>query len=102
MKGDLIQQLSDPETKATLKEADVIMGVDVRNPDNSSIFYGKATLERISKGSGGRTLGVARVPVDFETDDLEALAAFCVHEKGSCCYVGQGDSGEPTINPEFN
>ncbi len=84
--GTLRNRIFRPDVRQAISDAGVVVGVDVRDPENRSLFFGKATLERIVKSGNGKLMSVARIPVDYETDDLEVLAAACLVLKGSCCY----------------
>jgi hypothetical protein len=73
-------------TRGDIERADVIIGVDMAN-DNKTLFYGRSMLKLIAEGYEGPqgvSLTVLRVPVDFNTDDPEWLAAACEAFKGGC------------------
>jgi hypothetical protein len=82
-----------------VREADVIFGVHPDDPDNRSLFYGESTLKRIARTGNAREVRVAELPVDFDTEDLECLAAAVTVAKGSCCYRGRGEDGDPLARP---
>jgi hypothetical protein len=102
--GRLIKWLLDPEAQGSIARAGLILGVNVRDPEQKSLFFGRATLKRIKRSGKEREMHVLEVPVDFETNDLEALVAACVAIKGSCCYRAYGAHGDEPhrINPSFN
>jgi hypothetical protein len=95
--------LSDPANRSQFLAAGVIFGVNEKS-GTESLFFGKATLERIIRTGHGKMLGVMRVPLDFDTDEPEALGAACKVLKGSCCYKGQGDNPDDPddIEPGHN
>jgi hypothetical protein len=88
--GELSDKLRnwDIEFKQAIQAADVIWGVDVHDEERRSLFYGKETMELIIASNTAAPVKVLRVPVDFDTDDLDTLAAACNVWKGSCCYHG--------------
>ena len=79
----------DPEeARQAVREADVVIGVNTSgngSPTDELVFYGRSLLQLIAGGYEGPTglpLNVLRVPIDFENDDVEVLAALCLVEKG--------------------
>jgi hypothetical protein len=77
--GNLIKELTaDPEARESIASADVIVGINIRDPGHKSLFYGRATLQRIARSDKEPEITVLEVPVDFETDDVEALGAACL------------------------
>jgi hypothetical protein len=99
--GQLMISLADPDFRQAIRDAGIVFGVDVLDESNRSLFYGKATLERIARTGKGKGMLVVNVPIDFASDDVEALCAACLTLKGSCCYNGDDDEPE-MINPDFN
>lgn len=95
------------ENRADFAAAGLVWGVDIDDPENRALFYGKVTLDRIDAGAvvDDRRLAPVEVPIDFgeASGDLEFLFAACRQWKGSCCYKGRGEEDDPDdINPEFN
>jgi hypothetical protein len=86
--------LSHPEHMDGFLKAGVVFGVDYRDSSNESLFFGRDTLQRIIATGNAKRVLVVRVAIDFESDDLEALAAVCLVAKGSHCYV---DADEPSV-----
>lgn len=95
--GSLRKRIFNPDFRRKISRAGVVWGVDVRDPENRSLFFGKPTLERIVKTGKAELVTVVGIPVDYETDDLEVLAAACLTLKGSCCY-GESDMIDPGLN----
>lgn len=96
-RGQLWPRLADPKLREQIKAATVVIGVDTRGTGKYSLFFGQVSLERHAKVGKDLKAEIVTVPVDFTTDDVEVLYAFCVTQKGSCCYNrGRG------INPTFN
>lgn len=96
-RGRLLARLADPTLRGQIKAASVVIGSDARGTGRFSIFFGLATLERHREAGRDLKASVVTVPVDFATDDVEVLYAFCVTQKGSCCY----NRGQH-INPNSN
>jgi hypothetical protein len=96
----------EPEYRVGLEVADIVFGVDIRDPRHKALFYGRVLLERIVKTNEEREAIVIEVPIDFDadSDDVESLAAFCFRVKGSCCYRAHGEPRDTPdrINPSFN
>jgi hypothetical protein len=95
-------RLGDPDYRQRLATAAVVLGVDVRDRSHVALFYGRSLLKRIMKADepdgGDEEVEIFKAPIDFATDDVEALAAACNVLKGSCCY----DPDNPLVNPDFN
>src|SRR4051812_24953988 len=96
-RGQLWTLLADPALREQIAAADVVVGADALRTGKFSVFFGVATMERRVKTGKGLKARIVTVPVDFATDDVEVLSAFCVTQKGSCCYNRRQD-----INPGFN
>ena len=58
----------DPELRENLKKADVILAVDIHNPENSALFYGERALERIRRTGQEEELFYCQVPIDFSRE----------------------------------
>jgi hypothetical protein len=98
--GELASRLLDPDFKDSIVQADIVVGVDVKDPEHKALFYGRRTLERIAAGDESREKRGLTVPIDFDTCDVEALVYACKKWKGSSCY-NHGHQ-PPYIAPEFN
>lgn len=73
-------------SREQIERADIILGVNKVN-GNETVFYGASMLKLIAggdEGPKGHPLNVLRVPLDFDSDDPERLAAACLALKGSC------------------
>src|SRR4051812_25648854 len=57
-RGLLSEEIAMRQVRETIRGADVIFGVDVRNLQNVSLFYGQTTLERIVKSGNSKGLNV--------------------------------------------
>src|SRR3954452_847065 len=87
--GAMCRLINDPGFVEELKAAEVVLGMDVKDRGNEGLFFGRRVPE-----AAGRGVRVLRVPIDFDTDDPEVLAAACARWKGSYCYRG-GPGGGP-------
>jgi len=76
--------LTEEELLARIGPADVVIGVDSQSGEET-VFYG---LQHLKAGTKGR---VVKIPVGYDTDEPDMLAAACVTAKGSCDY-GKGGS----------
>ena len=85
----MCRQINDPGFVDELKAAEVVLGVDVKDRGNEELFFGRRVPETAERG-----VRVLRVPIDFDTDDPEVLAAACARWKGSCSYR-PGPGGGP-------
>jgi hypothetical protein len=92
--------LLDPDFKDSIVHADIVVGVGTKDPEYKALFYGRRTMERIAARDESRDVSWLDVPIDFDTDDVEALVAACKKWKGSSCY-NHGHQ-PPNIAPEFN
>jgi hypothetical protein len=93
----LREWLADPEWREELRRADIVVSIDVHDPNHSSCFFGRRTLDRIAQTGKTKEETILQVPIDYDTDDVEILVAVCLEYKGSCCY-----NGEARINPDHN
>jgi len=96
-RGRLWPRLGDPKLREEIKAATVVIGSDAHGTGKFTVFFGLATLERHAKAGKDLKALIVTVPVDFATDDVEVLYAFCMTQKGSCCY-----NRAQAINPSFN
>ena len=64
-----------------LRQADVILGVDVMTR-REFLLYGRETLEEIAETGQPETIGIVRVELDQETGELEKLTALVEELKG--------------------
>lgn len=90
--GELTRLLPDAHFRQEIADADVVLGVDVRDSEYVCVFFGREALEQIVAAGQSQALCVARVPVDFCTNDVEVLCAACVALKGAHCFVSLNES----------
>ena len=81
----------DADKRSTLKEADVILGMDPHT-GGQQVFFGRDLLHLISDSGFTSGVGVVRVELDSSTDQLEYLVAAVQVLKGSCDLTEEGAS----------
>jgi len=59
--------------EAVIREADVVLAVDVNDPRRQKIVKGKAALRRTARSESSALLKVFRVELDLDTDEYEWL-----------------------------
>lgn len=79
----------DAKMRDELAQAQLVIGANTRKPGKDSLFYGAQTLRRAIAQGKDLQANVAFVQVDYQTDDVKVLVAFCTTQKGSCCYNGE-------------
>jgi hypothetical protein len=84
--GSVRDQIDDPKFQDQIKGAQVIRGVHHLTGDQIGLFYGAAVLRRIIRKETEETASVMNVPLNPDTDDIEALIAVVKAVKGDCCY----------------
>jgi hypothetical protein len=82
--------LTEEELLGVIRPADVVIGVSAHNGEET-VYYG---LQHLQTGAKGR---VVKIPVNYDSDEPDMLAAACVTAKGSCDY-GKGGSKSPQAN----
>ena len=81
--------LTEEELLARIRPADVVIGVDSQSGEET-VYYG---LQQLKAGAKGR---VVKIPVNYDTDEPDMLAAACVTAKGSCDYGKGGARDQQT------
>jgi hypothetical protein len=82
--------------RQTLREADVIIGVDVTSGHQFPV-YGRAAFERIARTGQTEWLRITLVPLNQETGDLERLLAVVQAVKGHHDYQGGPPEPAPAV-----
>jgi hypothetical protein len=85
-RGWLQQRMLDPEVQAEVRRSDVVLGVNARTGEPAGVFYGIAALKRIMRRGETKQLRVMELPIDSDTDDIEAAIALVTTVKGAHCY----------------
>ncbi len=75
-RGLLRVRAANPEFQQLIRNAEIILVADVRNPQNTRIVFLDHRLQN-DDGENERTAEILTVPVDFETDDAEVLGELC-------------------------
>jgi hypothetical protein len=75
----------DLDARETMKQADMIFGIDVMTGDEF-LFYGRDLLNEIAKSGVTRQVAVVAIELDLETEELEMLAALVQVIKGKHDY----------------
>ena len=79
--------VNDSEVRAAMRRAEVIYGVDV-NTRMGSVFYGVERNEASGKCKFNENPAqVVAVAIDFDSNELDSLAATTQELKGSCRYA---------------
>jgi hypothetical protein len=81
---------TDDELVERIRHADIVIGVNSRSGEET-IYFGLKRLEIDAKGR------IVKIPVNYDTDEPDLLAAACVTAKGSCDYGKPGSSGAPRV-----
>jgi len=71
------------EFKQLIREADIILAADVRNPLNTSVVFLDPRLHK-EDFQGERRAEILTVPVDSNTDDADVLGELCNMLKEPC------------------
>jgi hypothetical protein len=86
----LVEQRWDDQTPGIVhfRDADAVVGIDLVD-DRRAIFYGRETIREAASDPDTR-LKVIHVVLDFDTNQVETLAAICDVLKGSHCFGTEG------------
>src|SRR5271166_1171532 len=80
-RGILRVRAVNPEFQQLIRNADIILAADVRNPRNTWVVFLAPRLQN-DDCENERTAEILTVPVDYETDDAEVLGELCSMRKG--------------------
>ena len=81
-RGLLRVRAADPAFQQLIRDAEILLATDVRNPRNSCVVYHEPRPHK-NDWQDEKTAEVVAVPVDYETDDAEILGELCRTLKGS-------------------
>ena len=89
-RGLLRVRAANPEFQQLIRNAEIPLATDVRNPRNSCVLYTHRTqaAQRMT-GKTRNTAEVVAVPVDYETDDAEVLGELCKMLKGLAAVIDE-------------
>jgi hypothetical protein len=80
-RGILRVRVGNPEFRQQIRNADIIVAADIRNPRNSWVVFHDARLQDYD-WQDVRTAELLTVPVDCGTDDAKVLGELCRMLKG--------------------
>jgi len=87
-RGLLRVRAANPEFQQLIRNADIILAADVRNPRNSCVVYHEPRPHN-NDWQDEKTAEVVAVPVDYETDDAEILGELCKMLKGPAAVIDE-------------
>jgi len=85
-RGLLRVRAANPEFQQLIRDAEILLATDVRNPRNSCVVYHEHRPHK-NDWQDERTAEVVAVPVDYETDDAEVLGELCKMLKGPAASI---------------
>ena len=85
-RGLLRVRAANPEFQQLIRNADIILAANVRNPRNSCVVYHEPRPHKNDR-QDEKTAEVVAVPVDYETDDAEVLGELCKTLKGPAALI---------------
>ena len=99
-RGLLRVRAANPEFQQLIRNADIILASDVRNPRNTWVVFLDPRLQD-DDCQNERTAEILTVPVDYETDDAEILGELCKMLKGPTAVIDEPRSISNGLrNPE--
>src|SRR5271157_3546822 len=87
-RGLLRVRAANPEFQQLIRNADIILAADVRNPRNTWVVFLDPRLQD-DDCQNEKTAEVVAVPVDYETDDAEVLGELCKMLKGPAGVIDE-------------
>ena len=85
-RGLLRVRAANPEFQQLIRNAEIILAADVRNPRNTWVVFLDPRLQN-DDCQNKRTAEMLTVPVDYETDDAEVLGELCEMLKGPAAVI---------------
>ena len=85
-RGLLRVRAANPEFQQLIRNAEIILAADVRNPRNTWVVFLDPRLQN-DDCQNKRTAEMLTVPVDYETDDAEVLGELCKMLKGPAASI---------------
>src|SRR5271166_518561 len=85
-RGILRVRAVNSEFQELIRNADIILAADVRNPLNTGVVFLDPRLQN-DDCQNERTAEILTVPVDYETDDAEVLGELCKMLKGPAALI---------------
>ena len=90
-RGILRVRAANPEFRQQIRNADIILAADVRNPPNTWVVFLDPRLQN-DDCQNERTAEILTVPVEYETDDAEVLGKLCKMLKGPAALIDDSRS----------
>ena len=90
-RGLLRVRAANPEFQQLIRNAEIILAADVRNPRNTWVVFLDPRLQN-DDCQNKRTAEMLTVPVDYETDDAEVLVELCKMLKGPAASIDEPGS----------
>ena len=87
-RGLLRVRAADPAFQQLIRNAEILLATDVRNPRNSCVVYHEPRPHK-NDWQDEKTAEVVAVPVDYETDDAEILGELCKMLKGPAAVIDE-------------
>ncbi len=81
-RGLLRVRAADPAFQQLIRDAEILLATDVRNPRNSCVVYHEPRPHN-NDWQDEKTAEILTVPIDYETDDAKVLGGLCRTLKGS-------------------
>ena len=86
-RGILRMRAANPEFQQLIREAEIIMAADVRNPRNTWVVFLVDPRLHNDDCQDEKTAEILTVPIDYETDDAEVLGELCKMLKGPAALI---------------
>ena len=85
-RGLLRVRAANPEFQQLIRNAEIILAADVRNPRNTWVVFLDHRLQN-DDCQNERTAEMLTVRLDYETDDAEVLGELCKMLKGPAALI---------------
>ena len=99
-RGILRVRAVNSEFQQLVRNADMILAADVRNPRSTWVVFLDPRLQK-DGCQNQRTAAILTVPVDYETDDVEVLGELCRMLKGQEALIDDPRSNRTSANSPF-
>jgi len=86
-RGLLRVRAANPEFQQLIRNAEIILAADVRNPRNTFVVFLVDPRLHNDFCQDENTAEILTVPIDYETDDAEVLGELCKMLKGPAALI---------------
>ena len=86
-RGLLRVRAANPEFQQLIRNAEIILAADVRNPRNTWVVFLVDPRLHNDDCQDEKTAEILTVPIDYETDDAEVLGELCKMLKGPAASI---------------